>query len=142
MKADLPFYKYLLYTLFQADTRPLRLALAIVNVFFSIYMIQQAGRDINFMQMFASIPWSRPEYIWGVAFLCHAYYLIIGLTGRYNFRTLMIEGVFGWGLWTWTAITHWVVQGGPGPTFACSLMMTWIVIRYPTHWTAWGDRDA
>jgi hypothetical protein len=135
---------YLSYTLLFGDTRPSRFWLAMVNIFFAWYLYGQWDADPNFTMQLAAFQFHAhtAAFIWIALFIVHAVFLLVGLKGKYNFLTLLFEGWMGWSIWTWTAITHWMMQGFPGPTAACALMMTWIMIRYPTHWTTWGSRDA
>jgi hypothetical protein len=141
IKFGLPWHKYLLQTLFVDNTRPLRLMLAIVNVLFAQYLWNQQDIDPHFNYQFASTPFDYGPVLWMSLYIIHAYYLLKGLNGIYTWRTLFFEGILGWSLWTWTAMTHWAAQGNPGPTLACAFIATIIAIRYPTHWTQWGDRD-
>ena len=141
MKSDLPWFSYLREIILFDNTRPVRLMMALVNLCFASYLYLQQDSDTNLALQFASIDWDHSPEIWVAAFLVNAYFLLKGLDGRYNFTTLMFEGLLGAGIWIWVAITHWAMQGGPGPTFACALCMIFICVRYPTHWTSVGGRD-
>ena len=123
------------------ETTMVRLWMAAVEMMLSLYLVKAAHITPYFHSMLASAPTDDPIVAWALVFFVHSIMLILGLSGRYNFLTLMIEGVMGWCAWGVVAITNTVDQGFPGPFMACWLAMTWILIRYPTHWFRWGKRD-
>ena len=124
------------------ETAPVRLWMAMVELLLALYLLKAAHITPYFEHMLASVPYDNPILIWSLVFFVHAISLIIGLSGKYNVWTLLIEGVMGWCAWGVVAISNAVDQGFPGPFAACWLAMSWILIRYPTHWVTWGERDA
>jgi hypothetical protein len=123
------------------DTASMRLWLSLVEILLGLYLWNAAHITPYFESMLASLPVTNPIFWYSTLFWVHSLFLIAGLTGRYSVWTLMFEGVMGWCLWGIVAISNTVQQGFPGPFSACWLVMTWILIRYPTHWVRWGERD-
>lgn len=125
-----------------ANTRPLRLLLAIINVIF-IHNLIYLSDAISVVILIGSMPFSERymQVFWTLAFAVHSLYLIKGLSGDYNFYSLMFEGVLGWCLWTWFTLVVWIATGIVPVTLVGTIAMTWILIRYPTHWTRWGSRE-
>ena len=122
------------------DTRPTRLWLALMDFTFAVYLSTDMARDADAVVMNNSIPFYDDSYlVWMVCFTIHGIALLRGLSGRFNFCTLMLEGVFGIALWGITAITHTMAQGAPGPAVIAALMCVWLFARYPTHWGSRGD---
>lgn len=128
-------------SLMYGETAAVRLWLAAVELLLSLYLLKAANITPYFTSMLASAPTEYPALAWALVFFTHSIVLVLGLSGRYNLWTLLIEGVMGWCAWGIVAITNAVDQGFPGPFMACWLAMTWILIRYPTHWIEWGRRD-
>lgn len=114
------------------STRQLRFVMMLVEWCFIAYFIAQADDDqFNVM-------WKALELkTWAALFFIHSLFLLRGLTGRYNKTTLFGEGILGMFLWWITAITNWTAQGSIGPSFACAIAMTIILVNYPTH-KDWG----
>ena len=129
-----------LHSLVVADTRPLRLALALVAFLYPFQLFANV-HQAHYEAFIETIKLPTAIHIWTAIFWVHGISLIVGLSGRYNTWTLMIEGVMGWMLWTWLAVILSVAQGSAHPTLATAILMTWILARYPTHWTRWGHRD-
>lgn len=123
------------------DTVPVRIVLALVEALLSVYLWKAAHITPYFEAMLASLPVANPIFWYSLLFGGHSLMLIAGLSGRYNIWTLMFEGVLGWCLWGIVTITNTAQQGFPGPFAGCWAAMTWILIRYPTHWVRWGRRD-
>ena len=123
-----------------SDTRPLRLALAIMAFLYPFQLFARL-HDPIYAAFIDTLKSPGAIYIWTMFFWVHGFSLLAGLSGRYNTWTLMVEGVMGWGIWTWLAVILSVAQGTPHPTLGAALVMTWIGWRYPTHWTRWGSRD-
>lgn len=123
-----------------AQTRPLRLILALLNF---LYPIQLWARrdDAVYQTLINSMPTAFPIVMWSALFVFNGIYLVKGLSGEYNVKTLMLEGVLGWSLWTWTAVVLSSSQGSPHASLISAIVMTWILWRYPTHYTQWGRRD-
>lgn len=128
-------------SLMYGETTAVRLWMAAVEMLLALYLLKAANITPYFTSMLASAPTDNPSLTWAIVFFVHSIVLILGLSGRYNIWTLLIEGVMGWCAWGVVAITNMVDQGFPGPFTACWLAMTWILIRYPTHWVNWGRRD-
>ena len=131
------FRSVLLHSLVWGDTKPTRFFLALLDFAFAAYMWTHAAED-DMAQMIHAIPSSHPTALWSLLFLTHGTALLIGLRGRFNFFTLLLEGVLGIALWGIAALTNSIEQGLPGPTIVAFLMTAWILVRYPTHW---GERD-
>lgn len=123
------------------DTAGVRLMLALIEILLSLYLFNAAHITPYFEAMLSSLPTDDPRLAYSVFFAGHSLFLIAGLTGKYSVWTLMFEGVMGWCLWGIVAITNTIQQGFPGPFFGCWVVMSWILIRYPTHWVRWGERD-
>lgn len=122
-------------TLFLDSTRPLRLMLSMVEWLFVVYLVSQASTP-----QFQIMLKVADANTWTALFLVNSFFLLAGLTGRYNRLTLFGEGVLGMCLWWMTAITNWAAQGLPGPTLICAICMTIILVNYPTH-KRWGRND-
>ena len=113
-----------------SDTRPTRLFLATVNVLFAVYMTSDVAAD----DMQVMNQWLPTGHLIVALFLINGAALLVGLVGRHNMFTFLLEGLLGWTLWAFAATTNWLAQGVPGPSLAVSLAMTWVLVRYPTHW--------
>lgn len=121
------FREALLKTLYVDSTRPLRLTMAMVEIFFVVYMLGTHSDDFDVMYRVFT------ELMWAFLFLGHAALLLRGLTGVYSTFTRFAEGLGGVGLWFVTAVTSWAGQGVPGPTMACFLVMVIIWVNYPDN---------
>lgn len=133
-----PAQRTLLESLVWADTKPTRLFLAMIDFTFAAYMWSDRSVD-DMAIMVNSIPTNYPLILWSTLFALHGLALLKGLSGKFNFFTLMIEGVLGVALWGITALTNTLAQGYvPGPSTVALLMTVWLLARYPSNW---GPRD-
>lgn len=124
------FWQSLAQTIYGDSTRPMRLILALVEIFFVTYLLHESHTH-----QFSAMLGVLPVYTWVAMMLIHSIFLLRGLTGRYSGLSWFVEGWCGMIMWWIVAITNWTSQGVPGPTLACALAMTIIWVNYPGNRT-------
>lgn len=122
-------YRGILFTLLYGNTGPVRFWIAILDIVYAFFLYKKA--DLNMLAIF---PHEYANILWAALFTVNALFMLYGLFGNYCRLVFLLEGIMGWGLWTFTAIVNTIAEGVPGPLFVCALIMTWIIIRYPTQW--------
>ena len=111
-------------------TRPVRFFIGLLDFVFAWYLTTSVSHD-DAALMAKALGAANATAVWIILFVTHGIFILRGLSGKFGFTALMTEGVLGLFIWGITAITHTMAQGSLGPSAIATLMMVWIVARYP-----------
>lgn len=122
----------LAYILLQSETAAVRFWFGLTTIFFGLFMVSNSASQWEYLITFYIMPY----WAWGIGFIVSGCSILRGaITGRYSFKTMLLESVLGTILWVSVAVSSMMSQGSPGAVTIAGLMSLWLLVRYPT-WNA------